>query len=73
MTRETTKSASVSESTFKGTDAINDEKNDLFPEIDQLQDLPETRDSERIEEEDISTRVSSKYEIRLRKKSKNRH
>jgi hypothetical protein len=46
VTRETTKSTSVYESTFKGTNTINDDKNDLFPEIDQLQDLPETRDSE---------------------------
>jgi hypothetical protein len=67
VTRETTKSASISESTFKGTYAVNDERSDLFPELDQLQDLPETRDSERIEEEDLSIGLSSKYVIKLRK------
>jgi hypothetical protein len=64
---ETTKSGSISESTFKGTDAANDERNDLFPKLDQLQDLPETKDSESTEEEDLSTGLSSKYVIKLRK------
>jgi hypothetical protein len=40
-------------------------KNELFPETDQLQDLPETRDSESTEEEDFSTGISSKYKIKL--------
>jgi hypothetical protein len=30
VTRATTKSASISESTFKGTDAVNDERNVFF-------------------------------------------
>ena len=67
VTRATTNSTSVFESTFKGIDAVNDERNDLFPELDQLQDLPETRDSKRIEEEYLSFGISSKYIIKLRK------
>ena len=67
MTRETTKSTSVFESMFKGTNVVNDERNDLFPELDQLQDLPETRDSGNIEEEDVSPGLSSKYVIKIRK------
>ena len=31
VTRRTTKSASVSESIFKVTDVVNDERNDVFP------------------------------------------
>jgi hypothetical protein len=40
-------------------------KNELFLEIDQLQDLPETKDLESTEEENISTGLSSKYKIKL--------
>jgi hypothetical protein len=67
MTRETTKSDSVSESVFKGTDAAYDDINDLFSEPDQMQDLPETRDSDSTEDEDLSYGLSSKYVIKLRK------
>ena len=66
MTMETTNSSSISESTFKGIDATNDERSDLFPKLDQLQDLPETKDSESTEEEDLSKGLSSKYKIKLR-------
>jgi hypothetical protein len=61
MTRATTKSTSISESVFKGTDAVYDDINDLFPELDQMQDLPETRDSDSTEYEDLSSGISSKY------------
>jgi len=33
VTREATKSPSVSESIFKGTDVVYDDKNDLFLEL----------------------------------------
>jgi hypothetical protein len=42
VTRETTRSISITESAFKGT--YDNEKNDSFPEINQLQDVPETRE-----------------------------
>jgi len=61
MTRATTKSALVSESIFKDTNAVYDDINDLFPELDQMQDLPETRDSDNTEDEDLSSGISSKY------------
>jgi len=67
VNRDTTKSTLVSESTFKGIDAVNDERNDLFLELDQLQDLPKTKDSESTDEEDLSIGLSSKYVIKLRK------
>jgi hypothetical protein len=65
MTRETKKSTSVSESIFKGTNVVNDERNDIFLELDQLQDLLETRDSDITKEEDLSFGLSSKYVIKL--------
>jgi hypothetical protein len=70
VTRETKRSGSVPETTLKGTYVINDDvklENDSFPEINQLQDVPETRKSKSTEEEDLSTGFSSKYEIKLRK------
>jgi DNA polymerase sigma len=67
VTRETTKSTSISESVFKGTDVVYDDKDDLFAEPDQMQDLPETRDSDSTEDEDHSSGLSSKYMIKLRK------
>jgi hypothetical protein len=67
VTRETTNLASVYESTFKSTNAVNDERNDLFPELGQLQDHPETKYSKNTEEEDLSYGISSKYIIKLRK------
>jgi hypothetical protein len=33
----------------------------------KLQDIPEIKESESFEEEDLSTRLSSKYEIKIRK------
>ena len=65
VTRETTRSVSVTESTLKGT--YDDEKNYSFPERHQLQDVPETIESESTKEEDISIGLSSKYEIKLKK------
>jgi len=41
-------------------------QNELFPETNQLQDLPETRDSKSTEEEDFSIGLYSKYKIKLR-------
>jgi hypothetical protein len=67
MTRATTKSTSISEFVFKGTNAVYDDINDLFPELDQMQDLPETRDSDNTEDEDLISGISSKYVIKLRK------
>jgi hypothetical protein len=67
MTRETTKLVSVSESVFKGTDAVYDDINDLFPKLNQLKDIPEIRESKISKEEDLNTGLSSKYEIKLRK------
>jgi len=61
VTRETTKSTSVSESIFKGTNAIYDDRNNLFLELDQMQDLLETRDSDNTEDEYLSFGLSSKY------------
>jgi hypothetical protein len=45
VTRETTKSPSISESIFKGTDVVYDKKNDLSLELNQLQDILEIRES----------------------------
>ena len=67
MTRATTKSTSVSKSVLKGTDVIYDDKDDIFVEPDQMQDLPETIDSDSTEDEDLSYGLSSKYVIKLRK------
>jgi hypothetical protein len=67
VTRETTKSASIFEFVFKGTDAVYDDRDDLFAEPDQMQDLPKTRDYDSTEDEDISSGLSSKYVIKLRK------
>jgi hypothetical protein len=67
VTKATTKSASIFESVFKGTDVVYDDIDDLFAEPDQMQDLSETRDSDSTEDEDLSSRLSSKYVIKLRK------
>jgi len=67
MTRETTKLVSVVESVFKGTDAVYDDINDLFPELNQMQDLPETIYFDNTEDEDLSFGLSSKYVIKWRK------
>jgi hypothetical protein len=67
MTRETTKLASVSESVFKGTDVGYDDRDDLFAKPDQMQDPPETIDFDSNEDEDLSSGLSSKYVIKLRK------
>jgi hypothetical protein len=37
--RETTKSNSISESVFKGTDVVYDDKDDLFAEPEKLQEI----------------------------------
>ena len=63
----TTKSPSVTESTFKGTYEIDDEKNDPFPKIDQLQDFPKIEKSKSVEGEGFGSGSYSKYEIKLRK------
>jgi hypothetical protein len=67
VTRATTKSASVFEFVFKGIDAAYDDINDVFSELDQMQYLPKTRDSDSTKDEDLSSGLSSKYVIKLRK------
>jgi hypothetical protein len=65
MTRASTKSTSVSESVFNGTNAVYDDKDDLEP--NQMQYLLETRDYDSTEDADLSSILSSKYMIKLRK------
>jgi hypothetical protein len=67
VTRETTRSTSKSESVFRGTGVVSDDKDDPFAEPDQIPDLPETRDSDSTEDEDHSSGLSSRYRIKLRK------
>jgi hypothetical protein len=66
VTRATTKSTSISEYVFKGTNVVYDDIDDLFAEPDHMQDLPETIDSDSTEDEDHSSGLSSKYMIKLR-------
>jgi hypothetical protein len=51
---------------FKGIDVVYEEKDDLFAEPDQMQELLETKDFDSIEDEDHSSGLSSKNVIKLR-------
>jgi hypothetical protein len=61
VTRATTRSTSKSESVFRGTCVVSDDKDDPFVEPDQIPDLPETRDSDSTDDEDHSSGLSSRY------------
>jgi hypothetical protein len=67
VTRETTRSNSKYESMFRGTGVVSDDKDDPFAKPNQITDLPETRDYDRINDEDHSSGLSSRYIIKLRK------
>jgi hypothetical protein len=66
VTRATTRS-SKSEVVFRGTGVVSDDKD--YPSADpyQILDLPETRDSDRTDDEYHSSGLSSRYRIKLRK------
>jgi len=66
VTRESTKSTSIFEYVFKGTNVVYDDIDDLFAEPDHMQDLPETKDFDRSEYEYHIFVLSSKYMIKLR-------
>jgi hypothetical protein len=66
VARATTKSTSISEFLFKYTNVVHDDRDDIFVEPDQMRDLQETIDSNRTEDEDHSSVLSSKYMIKLR-------
>ena len=52
---------------FRGIGVVFDDKDDPFAEPYQIPNLPDTWDSDSIEDEDHSSGLSSRYIIKLRK------
>jgi hypothetical protein len=66
ITREITRS-SKAEAVFKGTGGVSDDREYPSAYTDQIQNLPEARDSDSIDDEVHSSELSSRHQIKLRK------
>jgi hypothetical protein len=66
VTRATTRSSKY-EAVFRGIGVVSNDQDDPYVEPNQIPDLPETRELDSTDDEDHSSGLYSRYQIKLRK------